>query len=240
MIHCVAFDFDGTLADSNEIKRRAYFAAADAYDPEGAAVRAANVREPHGDRYAVSLAVAEELRERGLVPRDRSSQKLADELAQSYGEYCERQIAACPEIPGASLTLRELTGLGIELFVNTATPRDAILPILAKRGMDDCFAGVYGGPASKLENLRDLAESAGAGPTELLVVGDGEDDRVAAQEFGCHFVGIHPPGAEDRFKEQPEHCLPDLRNLSRLLAEVNAEPASASAGRQSESVHGVG
>jgi beta-phosphoglucomutase-like phosphatase (HAD superfamily) len=49
-IRCVAFDFDGTLVDSNAVKRQAYFEAARREDPSGQLVAAVLAELPQGDR----------------------------------------------------------------------------------------------------------------------------------------------------------------------------------------------
>jgi phosphoglycolate phosphatase len=224
MIRGAAFDFDGTLADSNEIKRRAFFEVARSFDPEGEVVREVLDRRPSGDRYHVARALAEEFAPRAAVAGAGGVEDLAKSLADAYTEYCERAVSGCDEIPGAAQALARLAARGLPLFVNTATPRDAMLPILKRRGLDRFFDGVYGGPASKLENLREIAEQVGAPPGELLFVGDGEDDRRVAAAFGCIFVGV-VPDAGDRFEQLPERRIPDLVGLPRLVDEISGEPS---------------
>lgn len=222
MIRCVALDFDGTIADSNEIKQSAYFEAVKHLDPSGDSVRAARARFPLGDRYRVTRAIAEELLARGAKGDPLPPEDLARSLAEAYTEYCERAVSVCAEIPGARAALGELFERKLPLFVNTATPRGAVLPILRRRGLDHFFAGVYGGPASKLENLREITACAGVRPEALLFVGDGEEDRQASAHFGCPFVGIAPVGRGRRFEVKPDRCLPDLRRLARVVAEIGA------------------
>lgn len=45
-------------------------------------------------------------------------------------------------------------------------------------------------------------------------MGDSEDDRKAAHEVGCHFVGVML-GEENRFKQPPEHPITDLYQLAK-------------------------
>jgi phosphoglycolate phosphatase-like HAD superfamily hydrolase len=222
MIRCAAFDFDGTLVDSNEIKRRAYFEIAREFDPDGEVVREVLDRQRSGDRYHVARALAAELAARAALPGARCVEDLAKSLADAYTVHCERAVSTCDEIPGATDVLARLAARGLPLFVNTATPREAVLPILRRRGLDRFFDGVYGGPSSKLENLREIAERVGASPPELLFVGDGEDDRRVAAAFGCAFVGI-APDAEGRFEHPPERRIPDLLELPRVLDEIAGE-----------------
>ena len=68
----------------------------------------------------------------------------------------------------------------IAIFLNTATPVEEVQGILENRGLASLFDGVYGSPASKLENLQAIADRLGLQPDEILFVGDGEDDRAAA------------------------------------------------------------
>jgi phosphoglycolate phosphatase-like HAD superfamily hydrolase len=224
MIRGAAFDFDGTLVDSNEIKRRAFFEIAGEFDPEGEVVREVLDRQPSGDRYDVARALAAEFSARAALPADGSVEDLAKSLADAYTAHCEHAVSVCDEIAGATDALARLAARGLPLFVNTATPREAVLPILRRRGLDRFFAGVYGGPSSKLENLRDIAARVGARPPELLFVGDGEDDRRVAAAFGCAFVGV-VPDAGSRFERLPERRIRDLEGLPRLVDEIAGEPS---------------
>jgi phosphoglycolate phosphatase len=224
MIRAAAFDFDGTLVDSNPIKQRAYFEAAAEVDPDGKAVAAVLARRPAGDRHAVMRLVADELSLRGATPDGLSAEELARSLAAAYTRLCEEGVSRCREVPGATRALRELAARGLALFINTATPRDAVLTILRRRGLLDLFAGVYGAETGKLEGLRRIAGEAGARPAELVFVGDRDEDLEAARALGCRFVGVVHDGT-DGFRQPPAHCVSDLALLPELVDRLGAESA---------------
>jgi len=215
MIRGVVFDFDGTVVDSNEIKRRAFFEATEAFDPTGATVEAALAAPDPGDRFDVLGRVARELAAAGAAPPGHSAEAFGRALAEAYGRICEDAIAAADEIPGALEALRWLEARGVARFVSSATPEVPLLRVVARRGLAPWFEGIYGRPAPKTEHLAAIAERTGAAPDELLLVGDGEDDRQAARAFGCPFAGVaRAPGG--RFAAPPQHCLDDLRALPAL------------------------
>jgi phosphoglycolate phosphatase len=224
MIRGVVFDFDGTIVDSNEIKRRAFFEATAAWDPTGAAVEAALADPDPGDRFDVLGRVARELAAAGAAPPGRSPEAFARVLAREYGRICEDAIAVAEEIPGALAALTWLRARGVPRFVSSATPEVALEPVVARRGLRPLFDAVYGRPASKLEHLGRIAGRTGAAPGELLLVGDGEDDRRAARGFGCLFAGVvRGPGG--RFAAAPEHRMEDLRGLPALCERIGVAPA---------------
>ena len=216
MIRCIVFDFDGTLVDSNEIKRQAFFAAAREFDPDGGSVRELLERNPRADRFAIARGVARSLSARGPLHEGRSVEAVASRIARAYTEHCETEIARCPEIPGARAALAALSAKGIDLFVNSGTPTEALIRVVALRGLDDFFRGVYGSPESKFANLGTIRRSVGVAERQMALVGDGEDDRRAAQAFGCHFVGITRPGP-CRFERDLEHAIESLEMLTNVL-----------------------
>lgn len=222
MIRCVAFDFDGTLVDSNEIKRRTFFDVLSDVDPEGSVVAEVLDEIRPGDRFDVTREIARLLIERGAVPSDRGVAELAHRWVEAYTHRCEEAVSKCPEIPGATAALEWLVRQGIALYVNSATPEKPLLRLLRLRSMDHHFRRICGGPGSKIENLRSIREDADVAVEELLYVGDGEDDRDTAEAFGCHFAGLVRPGPS-RFALAPQHRIDDLSELRGVVERIREE-----------------
>jgi len=224
MIRCVAFDFDGTLVDSNAIKRQTFFEVVEDVDPGGEVVAHVLDELCPGDRYAVTRELARLLGERGKGPPGVGAETWGRRLAEEYSRRCENAVSTCPEIPGASAALAWLAAEHIDRYVNSATPEAPLRAIVKRRALSACFRGVLGGPASKLENLGRIGADAGAGPGEILMVGDGEEDRSAAEAFGCHFAGVAVPGSR-RFAVEPAVRMPDLTALPRVVARMREQAA---------------
>lgn len=225
-IRCVVFDFDGTLVQSNAIKRAGYFHAARRLGPVDDIV-AAVLGDRGGDRYDLLRAVADTAQQEGRLPgaADAGSiDALTAELVNCYTRRCERAIAACEAVRGAGPALETLRRTGRHMFINSATPQDTLTRIVRARGLGRYFHGLHGRPADKLANLAAIMRRGGYRPDTTVVVGDGEDDRLAAESAACHFVGITELGdataspGTPRFQVQPRHCLPDLDGLPALIA----------------------
>ena len=112
MLKCVVFDFDGTLVDSNDIKRETFFAVAHPWDSTGEVVAEVFKRWPAADRYKKTYKIAEGLISRGLLPKGSSVQEWASRLANEYTEQCETAIGSCAEMAGATQVLNELSEKG--------------------------------------------------------------------------------------------------------------------------------
>ena len=222
MIRCVGFDFDGTLVDSNAIKRNSFFDVLSEVDPKGETVtHVLDVVRP-GDRTAIAREVAVRLRERGAIPAEPGIETFARRWAGAYTQRCEEAVAKCPEIPGATATLGWLVARGLPLYVNSATPQEPLLRVLELRSMARHFRLSLGGPADKAENLATICADAGVLPQELLFVGDGEDDRGAALASGCPFIAVVRPGP-DRFATTPTNCIADLHALPAVVERLQEE-----------------
>jgi len=216
MIRCVCFDFDGTLVDSNAVKRDSFFDVLSEVDPSGETItHVLDVVRP-GDRYDIMRDVAVRLRDRGAIPAEPGIETFARRWVETYTQRCEETVAKCPEIPGATSTLEWLVARGLPLYVNSATPQEPLERVLELRSMARHFRLSLGRTTEKAENLAKICADAGVPPQELLFVGDSEDDRSAALAFGCLFAAVVRPGP-NRFAAVPTNCIADLHALPAVV-----------------------
>ena len=216
MITCVAFDFDGTLVDSNQVKVQSFYEIVEDYDPSGCTVTEVLQRCSKKDRYGITHELAREFMAKGLLPPQPDAGIIGSQWAETYTATCETAIVRCPEVPGTSVILSWLTSEGISLYINSRTPTEALNRLVALRDLTHFFSGIYGAPASKLENLRHIQELTQAKPDEMLFVGDSEDDRKAADELGCHFAGVIL-GDNSRFGQIPSLHVTNLDELRAVV-----------------------
>ncbi len=213
----VFFDFDGVLADSVDVKTRAFCAL---YAPYGAAV-VAEVRAYHLAHGGISRHEKFRHWQRHLVhgPDDEAT---IEALADRFAAEVKRQVIAAPEIAGAGAALAALAGTR-PLFIVSGTPEVELVEIVAARGMAPVFAAVHGAPAKKDVILRGLLAEHGLGAEDCVMVGDAMTDHDAAVAVGMPFLGV----AEDGIGPFPAGTMV-LRDLVGLPA---ALPACVAAGR---------
>ncbi|MFA5908682.1 MAG: HAD family hydrolase [Vicinamibacterales bacterium] len=210
MIRCVAFDFDGTLVDSNRIKQELFFEVAAAFSGSVSAMGDV-LRETRGDRFEIFRRFIERSPEL-LIP---NAADPAAALAAEYTRRCECAIAVCATIPGAERLLDGLRSQRVMAAVVSATPTVPLESVIARRGWQPRFAYVLGDAADKAVSLRQLAAKAGLGPHEIVMVGDRQVDKAGAASFGCAFVGVTRPDSD--FTEPPTWSVTDLGGVMRLI-----------------------
>jgi len=216
-VRVVVFDFDGVLVDSNAVKRDAYFSIFARFGDTAQLVAAGLEDQPDGNRYQVIDRVLCRVRSEGLLPVERPPEGWVEHLAAAYNAICEEHAATCLEVPGATECLTGLVGRSA-LFVNSATLQEPLRRVVRRRGWEPFFRGIYGAPTSKANHLRHILAAEGVRPAEVLLVGDGRRDLVAAQEVGARFVGVHNPFND--FDPTGLVLIDDLFGLPRLLAEA--------------------
>lgn len=219
MIACVVFDFDGTLVDSNHVKRDAFYDVTRTFDPGGSTVTEILKKYPQEDRYGLTRRIAAEFAAKGRVPPQTETEGLGARLAAAYTATCEDSIRTCPEVPGALEILKWFSEKRIPVFVNSRTPAEVLKRLVELRSLTPYLAGVYGAPPQKRENLGSILERLNIQPQAMLFVGDSEDDRIAASEVGCKFVGVRFDHGE-RFQGIPEWQIDRLDRLKDLVEKL--------------------
>ncbi len=203
MIKAVSFDFDGTLVDSNRIKRQAYYRVTAHLAEVSPMLDDLFAGGFKGDRHAVFAELGKRL-------------NLATEgLAERYEDDCQAAISPLLERPGVGKGLAYLKDRGLGLFVTSATPHDALARLIGGSPIAGLLDEVRGGPAGKLDILSSILERHGLSAAQIAVVGDGADDRDAAGRLGCPFFAVE--------EGRPLEGSADMRRMLKAL-EGEREP----------------
>lgn len=192
------FDFDGVLADSVEVKTRAF---AELFGPYGAEIVAKVV--DHHRRHGGMTRVEKfryYYREFLKKPLDDDAMK---RLCSEFSRLVVDQVVASPEIPGAEAFLTKLHD-HIRCFVISATPDDEIREIVRRRGLQNFFKEVLGSSASKSESVKTLLDKYKFNPARCIFFGDAESDYRAAKECGVEFMAILPEPDSPLLKIVPD------------------------------------
>ncbi len=217
MIGSIVFDFDGTLVDSNDIKHQAFYEVTKSHDPSGSTISRILREFPQKDRYEIFQTFARELVAKNPTRDPDILEKLTTQWAEAYTVTCESAITTCKEVPGTSEILGWIIGHSIPIFINSRTPTATLKRLVVVRSLESYFSEIFGAPASKVENLRHIQKQTQLKPHEILFVGDSEDDREAALEVGCQFVGVILREKSRFSQPHPDFCINNLYQLQKIV-----------------------
>ena len=196
------FDFDGTLVDTNKLKREAFFSiASETKNGLQTMQRLHNVID--GDRLVLWQRWAAEL---GLPDAS------ALHYNARYSKVVDKKVVAAPEMLGATTLLELLQERKKKIYLNSATPQKNLVQIVKARGWASIFDGVFGAPTTKVENLRSkiLTET---DASLTVVIGDGKDDQESAILTGCQFFPVGDPKNRTLKNSKQTFSLNQLANI---------------------------
>lgn len=201
----VVFDFDGTLVDSNAVKRDAFYKYS-RFDSGGSERMRRILGRVAGDRYAIWDAYVHD--------RDGMSYHIStvQQIVREFNKSVNNAVALAAEMPGASALLQKLEKSGLYIALSSATPLKDLRSVLQQRNWTRRFNSVSGSPATKIETLHHLIKTYKVKAKEVAVVGDGEDDRESAGALDCNFY----PVGEGR-GTSPESTIYNLYELCDVL-----------------------
>lgn len=219
----MVFDCDGVLLVSNRLKTRLFAQAATiaGFDPADVARFARFVAANFGtSRYRMfeTLLAWDDVRIRPETD--------VAALVSLYAERLYAEYVRCPTTPAMRAVLDALRDRGTRMFVVSGSDEAELRKVMAERGLDGYFEGIFGSPRAKADNLADV--TAGLGMTSpvghrMMFIGDAEADYKAARAVGARFVYMdHFSTAKGRMRalqiDQGFERIRDLRAVPLMLA----------------------
>jgi phosphoglycolate phosphatase-like HAD superfamily hydrolase len=216
MLKAIVFDFDGTLLESADIKTDAFAKLFREYPEHRDAIL--HYHETHAgiSRYVKFRIIYRDILKKPLPLIE--EQRLGD----AFSELVLDKMETCPLVLGAVEFLTKVTTHS-RCFIASGTPEGELREIVARRGIDKYFEGVYGSPATKPEILRCIRDRHALNPFQMLYVGDALSDLEAAQAESVPFLGRTHKGQHLLFPPESATALfLDFTDLERQWGDVLA------------------
>ena len=177
----IAFDFDGTLVESIEMKTEAFKELFSEYPDNWD-----EIKEYHLQNEGISREVKIPYIYKNFLKVPLSDEK-EKEMVKSYSDLVYEQMLSIPFVSGANEIITAERG-SRKHFIASGTPDWELRRIFDKRSLTQYFDGVYGTPSSKEEIVRNFSNESGIPMEEMLFIGDAQSDYEASRVCGMDFV----------------------------------------------------
>jgi len=201
-IKTIFFDFDGVIADSVDIKTKAFAKLFKRYGDE----IVKKVVEYHLSHGGVSRYDKFRYYYQNFLGKKITDDEI-DTLDKKFSEIVYNEVLKAPFIEGALDFLDICDREGKNMFVISATPKKEIERIVKARGIDRYFREVVGSPPTKDENLTYLIKQYDIDPLKAVYFGDSPNDLEVAQKHLISFIPINYFDGSWGFKNFKEFML---------------------------------
>jgi len=181
----VFFDFDGVIADSADIKTKAFARIFAGYGPD----IEKKIINYHLLNEGISRFEKFRYFYKNILLKDICEKELKH-LGKKFSKLVLEEVLVAPFMEGAIETLEQLKQKHIPSYIVSGTPQDEIIFIVKKKNISNYFIELHGSPRQKDEIINDILKRHCHQPIKCLFVGDAMSDYNAARKTGLYFLGV--------------------------------------------------
>ena len=198
----IIFDFDGVLAESVNIKAKAFYKI---YEPYGEEIAEKALRH-HNENGGMSRFEKFVFYHKVFLNHDLTRREIKS-LSTKFSNIIVQDVITSNEVPGAFWFLKKY--LKKNKWIVSATPEDEICTIVEKRNMSIYFKKVYGSPEGKISIVKKIISENNLKKDETIFLGDAVTDFKAAEVNNIDFA----------LRRTPENKLLFLKSLNLIIFE---------------------
>ena len=224
-----AFDLDGVIANSNELKVACIRDALSSFPADLVEEFVVSFRATFGRSRREHFAAfyAEQL---GLTGAGADFDAFYEKYAGAYADLLAERYLGAPLCAHAGELIPEVAAAGVPLYLVTGTLTAEAVAVLRHHGLSGWFRGVLGGEQHKAARLTAILSETGAAGPDVVLVGDARQDALAADAAGTGFLlvtryGFYPPGrvladgaARDAWLVETLHPRAAVRRAADVIA----------------------
>ena len=220
-VRAVAFDFDGTVADTmvalTDLATWLLAAEFDLTRDDATRRYLATVGDDFGTQLDAITAGH---------PR-------AQEVAARFESEKETVVEGCRPFADAGAALAQLRRADVPILLCSSTRTELVHRFCQRHGLSELATTIDGWQPGhpKAEQLAEWAALIDVAPSDVLFVGDALRDAAIAEEAGLRFVGLARPGHPDAFAGSGITVVTSLAGLARQVLLARRLPVSVGNGR---------
>jgi len=178
----IIFDFDGVLAETNDIRIEGFRILFSAYPLTVQDALTCFVRANGGlSRYFKIRHFFEQILARPV------SDEQVMELAQKYSTIVKDNVVEAAAVKGSKEFLAKWAG-NVDFAIISGSDEYELRSVCSLRGIAHFFEHILGSPATKQENFQRLFDATGWQRQHCLFIGDTTNDLNAARAMGVPFL----------------------------------------------------
>lgn len=211
MIKTVILDFDGVIAETMDIKTRAFLYLFRNY-PKRILDKVKKFHLDNGgmSRYEKFRIIYKKFLNKPL------DKKTSGRLGREFSRLCYEEVIKAPLVKGARPFLKKAYKT-YNLYIVSGAPQREMRRIVKEKRLGHYFRGIYGSPGQKGKLCEAIVDKDNISPKEAVFVGDAVNDLKGAEEAGIHFVARITDGKSALAACKPQYGVKDLRGLEKIL-----------------------
>ena len=178
------FDCDGVILDSNKLKSNAFAESLPNEPPD----LVAEFVEYHKKNGGISRYEKFRYYYKNMKKQIEAEAEI-DKALNTFAIIVREGLLNCNYVSGVKKFIEKLFNLNKRLFVVSGSDENELIQVFKKRGIDHYFEKIYGSPANKVENTKELVSSMSKAKKGLFF-GDSKSDFDASKKFGLDFVFV--------------------------------------------------